>query len=96
MAGIPGDFGVVSGDSRMVRGEVVSKLHSGGPFRARLYSNSESNLPKVEVAGSITVSRSSLMSQDIPDTCLKTSWTIAGGPALSGRGRVRVSDGGAQ
>ena len=42
----------------MVSGEVASKLDSGGPFQADLYSDSESNLPKVEVAGSIPVSRS--------------------------------------
>jgi hypothetical protein len=41
----------------MVSREVASKLHSGGPFQAYLYSYSQSNLPKVEVAGSIPVSR---------------------------------------
>jgi hypothetical protein len=50
---------MVFGDFRMVSGEVASKLDSRGPFQAGLYSDSESNLPKVEVAGSIPVSRSS-------------------------------------
>ena len=49
---------MVSGDSRMVSGEVASKLDSRGPFQADSYSDSECNLPKVEVAGSIPVSRS--------------------------------------
>jgi hypothetical protein len=49
---------MVSGDSRMVSGEVASKLDSRGPFQGESYSDRESNLPKVEVAGSIPVSRS--------------------------------------
>ena len=49
---------MVFGDSRMVSGEVASKLHSRGPFQASLRSDSECILPKVEVAGSIPVSRS--------------------------------------
>ena len=44
----------------MVSGEVASKFHSRGPFQARLYSNSECILPKVEVASSIPVSRSNV------------------------------------
>jgi hypothetical protein len=51
---------MVFGDSGMIGGEVAPRLDSGGPFQGVLYSDSESNLPKVEVAGSIPVSRSKI------------------------------------
>jgi hypothetical protein len=85
---------MVFGDFRMANGEVASKLDSGGRFEADSYSDSESNLPKVEVAGSIPVSRSSFVYGSGPrlvsfgaDWRPMSSAPVPGNPASGGRGR---------
>jgi hypothetical protein len=61
----------------MVSGEVASKLDSRGPFQGESYSNSECNLPKVEVASSNLVSRFPPSAADTEDLSLRRLTVLA-------------------